>query len=58
MDGGKCFLPFKIVTILGKRASQKTKLPRWTSWSVKLSTLPGGNALICAVDVAMSVESV
>ena len=34
------------------------KLPRQTPWSVKLSAPPGGNALICAVNVAMSAESV
>ena len=37
---------------------KKMKLPRQIPWGVKLSTLPGGNALICAVDVAMSAESV
>ena len=37
---------------------KKTKLSRQTPWKVKLSILPGGNALICAVDVAMSAESV
>ena len=36
----------------------KTKLPRQIPWGDQLSTLLGGNALICAVDVAMSVESV
>ena len=36
----------------------KTKLPRWIPWGDQLSTVLGGNALICAVDVAMSVESV
>ena len=51
------FLLSKIVTILGK-GSVKTKLPRWTPWGDQLSTLLGGNALICAVDVAMSAESV
>ena len=34
------------------------KLPRWTPWGDKLRTLLGGNALICAGDVAMLVESV
>ena len=34
------------------------KLPRWIPWGDQLSTLLGGNALICAVDVAMSAESV
>ena len=45
-------LLLKIVTL------SKMKLSRWTPWKVKLSTLSGGNALICAVDVAMSAESV
>ena len=34
------------------------KLPRWTPWGNKLSALLGGNALISAGDMAMSVESV
>ena len=51
------FLPSKIVTFLG-RGSVKTKLPRQTPWGDKLSALLGGNALICAGDVAMSAESV
>ena len=34
------------------------KSPQWTLGGVKLSTLPGGNALIGAVYVAMSAESV
>ena len=57
------FFPFEVVAILGKRACQKKKqkkmkLPRWLPWGVGLSTPPGGNALICAVNVAMSAESV
>ena len=52
------FLPLKIATILGNEGLSKKKLLRWIPWGVKLSTLPGGNALICAVNVAMSVESV
>ena len=51
------FLPSKIVTVLGK-GSVKTKLPRQTPWGDHLSTLLGGNTLICAVDAAMSAESV
>ena len=35
---------------------KKTELPRKLPWGVKSSTPPGGNALIYAVDVAMSVE--
>ena len=34
------------------------KLPRQTPWGDKLRTLLGGNALICAGDVAMSVQRV
>ena len=34
------------------------KLPRQTPWGDKLSALLEGNALICAGDAAMSVESV
>ena len=34
------------------------KLPRQTPWRDKLRTLLGGNALICADDVAMLVECV
>ena len=54
----KAFLPFKVVSILGKRACQKMKWPRQIPWGVELSAPPGGNALICAVNVAMSAESV
>ena len=49
------FLPSKIVTVLGK-GPIKTKLPRWTPWGDQLSTLLGGNALICAVGATMSAE--
>ena len=53
------FPPSKIVTFLGKGGgSVTTKLPRWTPWGDMLRTLLGGNALICAGDVTMSVESV
>ena len=34
------------------------KLPEQTPWGDQLSTLLGGNTLICAVDVAMPAESV
>ena len=51
------FLPSKTVTTLGKRACQM-KLPRQIPWGDKLSTLPGGSTLICAVNAAMSMESV
>ena len=51
------FLLSKIVIILGK-GSVKMKLPRWTPWGDQLSTLLGGNTLICAVNAAMSAESV
>ena len=46
------FLLLKIVTL------SKMQLSRRTPWKVKLSTFPGGNTQICAVDVAMSAESV
>ena len=52
------FPPSKIVTFLGKGGSVTMKLPRQTPWGDKLRTLLGGNALICAGDVAMSAESV
>ena len=42
----------------GEEGLSKMKLPRQTPWSVKLSAPPGGNVLICAVNVAMSAESV
>ena len=37
---------------------KKMKLPRWLPWGVKSSTPPGGNALIYAVDTAMSAECI
>ena len=52
------FLLSKIVTILGKGGPIQMKLPKQTPWGDQLSTLLGGNALICAVDVAMPAESV
>ena len=41
-----------------EKGLSKMKLPRWTPWSVRVSTPSGGNALISAVNVAMSAESV
>ena len=37
---------------------KKMKLPRQLPWGVKSSTPPGGNALIYAVDMAMSAECI
>ena len=53
----KAFLPSKIVNIWG-RGHVQMKLPKQTPWGDQLSALLGGNALICAVDVAMPAESV
>ena len=52
------FPPSKIVTFLGKGGSVTMKLPRQTPWGDKLRTLLGGNALICAGDVAMRVSAI
>ena len=52
------FLPFKFVAVLRIKASQETRLPWQTPGGVRLSTLPGGGALIGTVDAAMLVESV
>ena len=52
------FPPFKFVAVLSMEASQETRLPWQTPGGIRLSTLPGGRALISTVDVAMPVESV
>ena len=43
---------------LGEEGLLKMKLPRQLPWGVKSSTPPGGNALIYAVDMAMSAECI
>ena len=57
-DGDQCLSPVRGCDRLGEEGLSKMKLPRWLPWGVRSSTPPGGNALICAVDVAMSAESV
>ena len=52
------FLLFKFVAVLSMKASWETRLPWQIPGGVRLSTLPGGSALIGTVDVAMLAESV
>ena len=52
------FLPFKFVAVLSMKGSWETRSPQQIPGGVRLSTLPGGSALIGTVDAAMLVESV